>query len=199
MSQKKHVAFVANGCQWSVAFLEELNKTPWIQEFEIICVNPKSGPKPKFPAWLKQTPTLVIAGEKAPRIDGEVMNWLSEKRMMGQAQRTNQVMDPAAVDNEPMAWNRSELGVGLYGGGGVSYSLLNSDTSTEGAGGNTMPGTFSFLNGQAGPGSQASNNFPGGGDSRGGKKTKKEEMFDQQMDEYMKSRDFGMPKGPSRI
>ncbi len=198
MSQKKHIAFLGNNCQWSTAFYEELKKTPWVHEFEIIVVNPKNGPRPKLPAWLKQTPTLVIAGEKTPRLDGEVMNWLSEKRMMGQAQRTNQVMDPA-MDNEPMAWSRSELGVGLSGGGGVSYSLIDSDTSAEtGTAGLTMPGTFSFINGQAAQATQASDNFPGGG-GRGGKKTKKEEMFDQQMDEYMKSRDFGMPKGPARI
>ena len=198
MSQKKHVAFLANGCQWSVAFLEELQKTPWIHEFEIICVNPKNGPRPKIPAWVKQTPTLVIASEKSPRIDGEVMNWLSEKRMMGQGQRTAQTADPA-MGTEPMAWNRSELGIGLYSGGGVSYSLLDSDTSTEGGGGNTMPGTFAFLNGQAGPGNQPGDTFPGGGGGGGGKKTKREEMFDQQMDDYLKSRDMGMPKGPSRM
>jgi hypothetical protein len=41
--------------------------------------------------------------------------------------------------------------------------------------------------------------YPGGAGNGGEKKTKREQMFDSQMEEYMKHRDNGMPKGPGRM
>jgi hypothetical protein len=198
MSQPTNICFYSNRCPWSKAFLEELSKTSWKGEFSYICVDP--GPnRPKLPNWLEKTPTLVIRGEKEPRIDAEVMNWLYERKMrepqnQSAGPRTSS-KDPAAA-LEPEAWNPSELGAALNNSAGSFYSFLNSDTSTAGNGGSSMPGSFSFLNGQAAQGQQDS--FPGGGGG-GDKRTKREQMFDQQMEDYMRSRDQGMPKGPARM
>lgn len=200
-SQPVHICFYSNRCQWSKAFIEELSKTPWKREFQYVCVDP--GPnRPQLPKWLEKTPTLVIRGEKEPRIDAEVMNWLYERKMKEpssqQAAPQQRKGDPAAA-TEPEAWSSSEFGVGLYSsaGAGSDYSFLNDDTNTGGNGGSSIPGSFSFLNGQAGPGQRGVDLYPGGGG--GEKKTKREQMFDQQMEEYMKYRDQGMPKGPARI
>lgn len=197
MSSPQHICFYSNRCPWSKAFLEELSKTQWKREFQYVCVDP--GPnRPQLPKWLEKTPTLVIRGEKEPRIDAEVMNWLYERRMRENtvSSAPNQASKDPAAALEPEAWNRSELGAGLTNSAGSFYSFLNDDTSTKGSG-SSMPGSFSFLNGQAGPGQRGVDLYPGGGG--GEKKTKREQMFDQQMEEYMKYRDQGMPKGPPRV
>jgi hypothetical protein len=199
--QRIHICFYSNRCPWSKAFIEEISKTPWKQEFQYVCVDP--GPnRPQLPKWLEKTPTLVIRGEKEPRIDAEVMNWLYERKMKEpssqQGSQPTQRKDPAATE-EPEAWSSSEFGVGLYSssGAGSDYSFINDDTNTGGNGGSSIPGSFSFLHGQAGPGARGVDLYPGGAGAE--KKTKREQMFDSQMEEYMKHRDNGMPKGPARI
>lgn len=200
--QGQHICFYSNRCKWSEAFITEISKTPYKREFNYICVDVRpDGQRPNLPKWLQKTPTLVIKGEGEPRVDGDVMNWLYERRMKdtsSQAPPKNR-SDPAAVV-EPEAWNSNELGwgVGAGGSGGDStYSFLSSDTNVAGGGGADIPGTFSFLNGQSGPGGRGVDLYPGGGG--GEKKTKREEMFDQQMESYMKNRDAGMPRAPARM
>ena len=196
-TRAQHIAFVSANCPWSKAFLSELFKTPYKDEFTILFWE-KS--RPQFPKWVEKTPTIVIKGEKEPRIDAEVMNWLYERRMSDSAKQPSgkqaRPSDPAAA-TEPEAWSRMELGFGLGSASGSAYSFISSDTSTGGSGGADLPGTYSFLNGQAAPGQRGVDLYPGGGG--GEKKTKREQMFDQQMEEYMKHRDVGMPKGPARM
>jgi hypothetical protein len=78
------------------------------------------------------------------------------------------------------------------------YTFLDQDTMAQGNGG--LQGSengFSFLNGSAAHGSKE------GGSMNTidvvGKMSKKEQMFDNQMKNYMTSRDSGMPKGPNRV
>ncbi len=199
VAQPSHICFYSNRCPWSKAFIEDLSKTPWKKEFNYICVDPGQN-RPALPKWLEKTPTLVIRGEKEPRTDAEVMNWLYERRMRentvsSSPNQRQPSQDPAAA-TDVEAWNRSELGGGLTNTAGSFYSFLSDDTTTKGSGA-SMPGTFSFLNGQAASGQRGVDTYPGG--AGGEKKTKREQMFDQQMEEYMKYRDTGMPKGPSRI
>jgi hypothetical protein len=202
-SQSPHICFYSNRCKWSEAFISELSKSPYKKEFNYICVDTRpDGTRPNLPKWLEKTPTLVVKGEKEPRVDAEVMNWLYERRMTDAAKQPQQPgkasrpSDPAAAQ-EPEAWSTMELGAGLGSGGGSGYSFLNSDTSTSGTGGADIPGTYSFLNGGSSPGARGVDLYPGGGG--GEKKTKREQMFDQQMEDYMKHRDVGMPKGPPRM
>lgn len=82
MSQS-HLCFFSTRCRMSQNFLEALSKTPYSKEFRFICVDNIPGkPRPQLPAYVKAVPTLMIHGEKQPRVDGEVMNWLSERRML---------------------------------------------------------------------------------------------------------------------
>ena len=199
MGDSKHICFYSNRCQWSKAFIEEISKTPWKAEFRYICVDPSPN-RPALPAWLKQTPTLVVQGEGKPRTDGEVMNWLYERKQKSAppSSRQQASADPAA-GGEPMAWNRNELGLTVTSAGSSmgSYSFLDADKSTAGNAGASLPGTYSFLNGQAAASTTAVDMYPGNSGG-GGKKTKREEMFDQQMSDYMQNRDKGMQKGPAR-
>jgi hypothetical protein len=57
-----------------------------------------------------------------------------------------------------------------------------------------MPGAFSFLNGGASEGDRLSQEVPGTTTQSSQRKSKKEEMFDKQMEAYQRDRDMGMPK-----
>jgi len=85
MSQRpKHACFFSKKCKHSASFLEELARTPYTSEFQFVCVDP--GPnRPKLPSWLKVVPTLLIDGEPDPLTDEKVFNWLSLRKIQGNA------------------------------------------------------------------------------------------------------------------
>lgn len=190
-----HICFYSNRCDWSRAFIEELSKTSYHKEFRFICVDPGQN-RPQLPSWLKQTPTLVISGEPEPRTNSDVMNWLYERKMAdGGGQRSagggNANTDPLSVEPEP--YLDSEMG----GGFGDSYSFLTADTSAQGDGGMSMKHNFTYLNGQEAVSTREASSFQTTNTNQ--KRSKKEEMLDQQMEQYMKSRDTGMPQRINRM
>jgi hypothetical protein len=187
--QPEHICFYSNKCNWSKAFLTELSQTPWKQSFRFVCVDPAPN-RPPLPSWLTKVPTLVIKGEKQPRTDGDVMNWLSEMKLRVGGTGGSSVPD----SNEYEAYSLLEHQSFTKGFG---YSGLDVDTSTQGNGGMSMPGTFSFLNGAAATGDRTANAIPSMADTA--KRSRKEQMMDQQMEEYIKERNRGMPQGPPRV
>lgn len=187
------ICYYSNGCKWSKAFLEELNKTPWKHQFKFICADQPQN----RPPWLKKVPTLVIKGEQEPLTDSEVMNWLYEKKMReggGDQQQGGHQGPVPGMGGDPDAWNPIELG----DSGGFSYSRLDVDTTVQGAGGSSMPGAYSFLNGAAGAGTRDGIGLSGAVESAR-KKSKKEEMFDKQMEEYQRQRSMGIPQLQKRM
>jgi len=79
-------------------FLEEIAKTPFTKEFQFVCVDAAPGrSRPALPPYVKAVPTLMIQGETAPRTDGNVMNWLSERKMFS-AGRSSVAATPASAD-----------------------------------------------------------------------------------------------------
>lgn len=197
MSQgKKNICFYSNQDKWSKVFIEELAKTSWVKEFQFICVDPSPN-RPSLPKWLKQVPTLVIEGDKEPvKTDTEVMNWLYERKMREAPKKPTDATassSAAVISGEPSSYINNEMG----GFGDAGYSFLDSDTSTGGNGGESIPGTFSFLNGAASPGDKTGQNLGQSLQTQAGR-TKKELMFDQQLDMYKQQRDMGLSKGPAR-
>jgi hypothetical protein len=187
-----HICFYSNRCEWSKAFVTEISQTPYHKDFRFICVDP--GPnRPQLPSWLKQTPTLVISGEPQPRTDSDVMNWLYERKMIDGGGSTKGGNKVAAGPVEPEPYLDSEMG----GGFGDSYSFLNADTSAQGNGGLTMKHNFTFLGGQDAVSTREASNFQTTSSNQ--KRSKKEEMLDQQMEQYMKSRDAGIPQRIARM
>ena len=173
---------------WSKAFLEELSKTPWKNTFRFVCVDPQpNGSRPQLPAFLKKVPTLVINGEPEPRTDGDVMNWISEMKLKSSGGGPGG--EGPAASSEPEAFNWMEQ---TSFARGFSYSGLDVDTSTQGNGGMSMPGSFSFLNGAAAMGDRTGNQMPNMASME--QKSKKERMMDKQMEDYMRERDRGMPQ-----
>lgn len=184
-----HICFYSNRCEWSKAFIEEISKTTYHKEFRFVCVDPSPN-RPQLPSWLKQIPTLVIGGEPEPRTNSEVMNWLYERKMRdGGGQPSDAQGGPASL-TEPEPYMDMEMG----GGFGDSYSFLGDDTTAQGNGGviSQMRHNFTYLNGQEAVSTREASNFQTTSSNQ--KRSKKEEMLDQQMEQFMKSRDSGMPK-----
>ena len=190
-----HICFYSNKCQWSKAFVTELSTTPWKNLFRFVCVDPSPGRAP-LPGWLKKVPTIVISGEGEPRTDSDVMNWLYEKKMKEGASRPVQTAG-AGAGGDPMAFNVTEQASFSKG---FSYSGIEVDTSSTGSGGMTMPGAFSFLGGAASEGDRLSQDVLGAAQpaQSSQRRSKKEELFDKQMESYQRDREAGMPKGPGR-
>lgn len=182
-----HILFYSNRCEWSKAFIEEISKTTYHQELRFICVDP--GPnRPALPSWLKQTPTLVISGEPEPRTNGEVMNWLYERKMKdgGGSKGGNGGGGQGPAEPEPY------LDIEMGGGYGDSYSFIGSDTSAQGNGGLSMMHNFAFLGGGDSVSTREASNFQT--TNSNAKRSKKEEMLDAQMEQYKASREVGMPQ-----
>ena len=184
-----HIIFYSNRCEWSKAFLEEISKTNYHQEFRFICVDP--GPnRPALPSWLKQTPTLVISGEPEPRTNSDVMNWLYERKMKDGGNKGSGSSGSTAGQGpaEPEPYLDMEMG----GGYGDSYSFLSADTSAQGSGGTTMMHNFTFLGGSDAVSTREASNFQTTNTNE--KRSKKEQLLDQQMEMFMKNRSDSGPK-----
>lgn len=185
--QPKHICFYSNKCEWSRTFISELANTPYKSEFTFVCVDPSPN-RPQLPGWLKKVPTLVIRGESEPRVDSEVMNWLFERRLKdGGARAPAGGPAAAAQSDEPDAFNMLEIGAM----GTDTYSFLDSDGGTGGDGGARIQHSYVFLNEAAGPGIKQTKTVL---TSHNDKRSKKEEMFDAQMEQYQRERAKGMPQ-----
>ena len=186
--QPIHICFYSNRCQYSKGFLEELKTTPYLNEFRFICVDPSPN-RPALPTWLKQTPTLVISGEGEPRINNEVTNWLYERKLRDSVPKANAAGGaPASASFEPESYNAMEMGAGFRD----SYSMLDDDTSAQGNGGMSIQHSFTYLEGQNSVGTREASSFQASNVNE--KRSKKEQMLDQQMEAFMRDRDNGMPK-----
>ena len=120
------------------------------------------------------------------------MNWLYERKMKDgggkQSGGGGAGGPPGSSDPEPY------LDMEMGGGFGDSYSFLGDDTTAQGNGGNSskMRHNFTYLNGQDSVSTREASNFQT--TSVDQKRSKKEQLFDQQYEQMMKSRDSGMPK-----
>ena len=192
-SQPPNICFYSNKCDWSEAFLKELSATPYKSEFQFVCVD--TTPRAQLPTWLKQVPTLVIRDAQEPiKTNSDVLNWLYERKLKD----TSRGPTPAGNANlpvtngEPEAWNIAEMGGKLsesYGNliGGSGANVENSSSKNF---------DFGFLNGNTSMGDRTTQSIGDSGMKQepGRSKSKKEEMFDRQMDAYQKNRDVGLPQ-----
>ena len=183
-----HLCFYSNRCDWSKAFVEEISKTPFHAQFRFICVDPSPN-RPQLPSWLKQTPTLVISGEPEPRTNSDVMNWLYEQKMKD---GTSKGSSGVAAASEPEPYLDMEMGGGIAD----SYSFIEADTSAQGNGGLSMKHNFTYLQGQDAVGTREATNFQTTNTNQ--KRSKKEELLDQQMQSFLSQRDDGIPKRIAR-
>jgi hypothetical protein len=125
-------------------------------------------------------------------MDGDVMNWLYERKMKDASPRAASTAIAGPAEPEPF---------GIMGSGDLysdPYTFLDQDTMAQGNGG--LQGNeknFSFLNGSAASGSREGSSM--NTIEAVGKVSKKEQMFDNQMKSYLSSRDEGMPQKLNRM
>lgn len=191
--QPSHICFYSNRDPLCKAFISQLADSPLKKEFRYVCVDP-SPQRPKLPDWLKKVPTIVISGEMEPRVGQDCVNWLFERKMRVAAEQNEKATTPAsdeASGSDFMGWNSYEHQSFSRSFG---YSYMDSDTSVAGEGGSKIPGAFSFLNGASAGGEKQAQEFPGGTNQTARNRSKKEELFDKQMEAYQRQREEGMPQ-----
>jgi len=199
-SQPPHTCYYSNKCEWSEAFLKELSSTQYKGEFHFVCID--TTPRAQLPNWLKQVPTLLIHNDSDPvKTGGDVMNWLYERKMKDTSRTPASVintMKPSAsgssasgATSDPEAWNISEMGGKLS----ESYGNLVDGSGASVESSSSKNFDFGFLNGNAAPGDRTTQGIGGNmGQQAGRSKSKKEELFDKQMESYQRNRDSGMPQ-----
>ena len=199
-SQPPHTCYYSNKCEWSEAFLKELSTTQYKGEFHFVCID--TTPRAQLPNWLKQVPTLLIKGAEEPvKVGSEVMNWLYERKMKdtsrAPASVVNAMKGPSSAGGamgslEPEAWNISEMGGKLS----ESYGNLVDGSGASVESSSSKNFDFGFLNGNAAPGDRTGQNMGQNGMKvePGRSKSKKEELFDKQMESYQQNRELGMPQ-----
>ena len=190
--QPPNICFYSNKCDWSEAFLKELSKTPYKSEFQFICVD--TTPRSQLPDWIKQVPTLMIRNDKEPiKTNSDVLNWLYERKMSDTSREPAPSSNPlVSQSDEPEAWNISEMGGKLS----ESYGTLVNGSGAAVENSSSKNFDFGFLNGNAAPGIRTGQTI---GDSNikqepGRQKSKKEELFNRELEAFQKNRDIGIPQ-----
>ena len=113
------------------------------------------------------------------------------KKVFGGASAESAGGAGASAEPEPY------MAMEMAGGYGDSYSFLGVDTSAQGDGGISMKHNFTYLNGSESVSTREASNFQSSSSSSQ-KRSRKEELLDQQMEQYMKSRDSGIPQRIAR-
>lgn len=200
---QKNICFYSPNCKWSIRFLEALRQTPYKGMFNFMNVNDPQV-REKF-RWLKKVPTLVVAGEQEPRTDESVMNWLFEQKLRdGQknpppAYSGNNAVpgqNPIVAGNtEPEAWIASEMS----GSTRIQYTSTDDNDGIY-----TKTGNYELFDINA-----PQNNPQGVGTKTGSiitntigsiqNRSRNEELFDKQMETYLKGRDTGVSRPPARL
>lgn len=187
----RNLCFFSARCRHSQNFLEELAKTPYAKEFRFISVDPQGTQRPTLPPYVKAVPTLMIDGEREPRTDSQVMNWLSERRLKDKAA-------PATGSDGLLAFN-GEMAVN----GDEFYSFLGEDATATKGSMVRMVGTMASFDNLAGLGTpndrqQADKTASAGANIGTARQSDKAKALDDALIAYQQMRDKDMrpPGGP---
>ena len=180
----QHICYYSNKCKWSEGFIKELSKTSYKSEFAFICVDPSPN-RAALPSWLKKVPTLVVKGAPEPLTDGEVMNWLSIRRLQDSGAKQGQSSPQGEPEPEAYMWNEM--------GGSLTKNFSSVDNSSD-----APQGNFEYLNGAA-PGTRTGSDMPDNANQTKEQKSRKAALFDKQMESYMQNRNDGMPLPAARM
>ncbi len=137
----RNLCFFSARCRHSQNFLEELAKTPYSKEFRFISVDAQGGQRPQLPPYVKAVPTLMIDGERDPRTDSQVLNWLSERKLKDKNA-------PASVTDGGLLAFNDEMSVN----GDEFYSFLGEEANATKGSMVRMVGTMASVDQLAGLG-----------------------------------------------
>jgi hypothetical protein len=201
-AQGKNICFYSNSCRYSKSFLTELKDSPFKANFDFVCVDGRVSELMSKYKWLKRTPTVIIRGEDEPKEYNEAVNWLAMQKLLLQGKNQgggvgggggggDGSQGVVSEASEPEPWVGNEMG-GSYTKG---FSFIGANDTNE-----APQGNFEFLNGGAAPGTKTASEYPGGGlGARAQNKSRKEDMFDKQMQAYMQERGSAVPPPPNRM
>lgn len=191
-----NVIYISKKCQYSKQLLIMIYKNPMLKEmFRIVCV--ENGPIPPF---IKTVPTLFNGTNNSIISGTDLFNLINSyvQQTSGGAegggpgagggdQRNAQAkVEVPKEDDELAPWNGGEMG------GGISscYSFLDND--------NPIQNSFELI------GDGATGSSPGGNDlhkpamSSGDTGSDKRQMFDNDYENFIKSRNDGIPQSNNR-
>jgi hypothetical protein len=210
MSLPKNLCFFSARCRFSQNFLEELSKTPYSKEFRFISVDPQvpNGPRPQLPAYVKAVPTLMIEGERDPRTEAQVMNWLSERRLRDTSSGSSSSSSSssgsrgaaAAADDGLMAFS-DEMAIS----GDEGYAFIGEDATATKGSMVRMVGTMASINDLAGLGTSNDRARGESSSAQGSnigtpRQTEKAKALDDALMAYQQMRDKDMrPSGPATL
>jgi hypothetical protein len=190
----RNLCFFSARCRYCQNFLEELAKTPYSKEFRFISVDAQGGQRPTLPPYVKAVPTLMIEGEREPRTDSLVMNWLSERKLKDKSGAAA----AAAGDGGLLAFN-GEMSVN----GDEFYSFLNEEATATKGDMVRMVGTMASFDNLAGLGT-SNERMQGDAAAAAGanigtpRQSDKAKALDDALMAYQQMRDRDMrPSGPS--
>ena len=194
----KNLCFFSARCRFSQNFLEELAKTPYSKEFRFISVDAQNGKRPQLPAYVKAVPTLMIDGEREPRTDSNVMNWLSERRLRDKNGPGQGPSAGAGAGNDGLLAFSDEMAIS----GDEGYAFIGEDaTATKGTM-VRMVGTMASVNDMAGLGT-SNDRLQGDAAAAQGsnigvpRQSEKAKALDDALMAYQQMRDRDMrPSGP---
>jgi hypothetical protein len=213
MSQKNY-CFYSTRCRYSQNFLEALSRSPYSKEFQFVCVDVRpDGTRPSLPPYVKAVPTLMIQGESAPRTDANVMNWLSERRLLGSGPSSgpSHTISRTAAGGAGAASAASEdaggpqaISTEMFCSGDECFSFLNDaeaptkqNTMVRIAGNMTPIGMISGMMMPDGP----INAHPSVVQQQAApvsRQSAKAKALDDALEAFQKSRNIGMPGPPMR-
>lgn len=174
MNKNKDILFFSKFCNHCNKFNERLEKSSNIKnETLFFCIDNN---REKIPSFIKAVPSLLTKDKQI--ISGkQLFDWLENKIS-------------SQVSDDPMAWHNNEMGAAFSD----HYSFLDSDTSAEGTGGNSIAHNFSFLNNNSSGLNPNQIRTP-----QDSQQTVKKDPLTQRMEAFVAARDSDMPQQIHRI
>ncbi len=174
MNKNKDILFFSKFCNHCNKFNEKLDKSSNLKE-EILffCIDNN---RDKIPSFVQAVPSL-LTKDKQLLSGKQLFEWLDSQIS-------------AQVSSDPMAWHNNEMGSTFSD----NYSFLDSDTSAEGTGGNSIAHNFSFLNNNSSGLNTGQITTP-----QDSQQTVKKDPLTQRMEAFMNARDNDTPQQIHRI
>jgi len=135
MSQgsQKNYLFYSNQCQHSKRLLLQIQKTPIINNIQMVNID---DPKVQLPNFVQSVPTLYLTSKRQVLTDTHLFKWFDEE-LQNVSEKANKVsMADITGDDSILPFQMSEMGSGLAG---AVYSFIEDDKN------DLMNQNYSFL------------------------------------------------------
>ena len=135
MSQgpQKNYLFYSNQCQHSKRLLLQIQKTPIVNNMQMVNID---DPKVQLPNFVQSVPTLYLPGKRQVLTDSHLFQWFEEEIKKENENASKIKMADITGDESILPFQMSEMGSGLAGS---VYSFIEEDKN------DLMNQNYSFL------------------------------------------------------